>query len=467
MKNNFFIFVLVLLFTSSWAQEVTISDDINLRSDFMYEILGKVDDKILLYRDKGLDHTLQIFDDNLWQKESSELQFEKKRIEVVGLVSGEKDFNFFYNYRLKGDQILACRKFGSSGELLDTATISVNNALLSYQKYFFAYSKNKRFVALFSFFKDNAIKVHVFDNNKMEQVWENTYAFDFAFVRRDFSEFLVTDRGAGFLIFEKEKFKIGKPESRIDAYYLNEKTGGLTKREIAIEEKHVVDYRVDFDNINNNLVLAGLYGDKYKSRADGYFILRDDSIDFTPFEQELYRSLELNNKRKVNSLEDFVIADLVIRADGGLILITEMQREFSRKSSVGESRRQSFDMRAYTDYYNEDLVVFSIHPDGKKHWSRILRKKQFSQDDGGYFSSFFIFKSPTELRLIFNDEIKQDNTVSEYILNPIGENERNIVMNTEYQKLKLRFLEGIQISTSDFIVPSERNNKFNLVKVSF
>jgi hypothetical protein len=111
--------------------------------------------------------------------------------------------------------------------------------------------------------------------------------------------------------------------------------------------------------------------------------------------------------------------------------------------------------------------VFSIHPNGKEHWKKILRKKQFSQDDGAYYSSFFVFKSPSELRFIFNDEIKMDNTVSEYILNPIGENERNIVMNTEYQKLKLRFQEAIQISTRDFLVPSERNSKFNLVKVSF
>ena len=50
-----------------WGQKVTVSEDINLRTDYVYDILGKVDDKILLYRDKGFNHVLQVFDENLWE----------------------------------------------------------------------------------------------------------------------------------------------------------------------------------------------------------------------------------------------------------------------------------------------------------------------------------------------------------------------------------------------------------------
>ncbi len=465
--QSILVYIFIACTFSLYGQKVTVSDDINLRSDFMYDILGKIDNKILLYRDKGFDHTLQVFDDNLWEKETIQLEFEKKRIDAVGIIPTKVDFNFFYSYRKKGDQILACRKFDSSGNLLDTATVAVNNALLNYQKYYFTFSENRRFISLFSFMRDNAMKVHLFDVEKMSLVWENIYSFDFAYVRRDFREIVVSDIGSMFIIFEKDNFKIGKPDSQIELHYLNPSTGGNVKQTISFGSKYIVDYAVKYDNVNEKLMLAGLYGDKFRSRADGYFVLKNGSFEFTAFDEALFEELEKNNKRRVTNLEDYVIADLILREDGGIILISEMQREFSRKSNVLEGRRQSFDIRAYTDYYNEDLVVFSIHPNGKEHWRKVLRKKQFSQDDGGYYSSFFVFKSPTELRFIFNDEIKQDNTVSEYIINPIGENERNIVMNTEYQKLKLRFLEAVQISTNDFLVPSERNSKFNLVMVSF
>lgn len=450
-----------------YGQRVTVSEDINLRSDYIYDILGKVDDKILLYRDKGFNHVLQVFDDNLWEKESIELEFEKKRISALGLLGGDKDFSFFYTYRSKGDQVLACRKFDSGGSLLDTTTISISNALLDFQKYFFAFSTDHRYASLFTFERDNKMLVHMFDTKTMQVMWSKVYIFDFPFMRRDFREFLVADNGGAVVVFEREEFNIGNSSEFIEAYYLSSQAGDLFRQTLSAEEYAIVDYKMAYDNTNSKFVLAGLYGERNRTRADGYFMLINGQLQFTPFRQDLFRELEKNSKRKVNSLEDFVVADIIVREDGGVLLVAEMQRQFSRKSNMMEGRRQSFDMRAYVDYYNEDMVVFSIHPDGKPHWERVLRKKQFSQDDGGNFSSFFVFKSPRELRFIFNDEIKQDNTVSEYIINPIGENERNIVMNTEYQKLRLRFQEAVQISTRDFIVPSERNAKFNLVKVSF
>lgn len=467
MKHLILLSLFSLLSSLAWSQRVTVSEDINLRSDYIYDIIGKVDGKILLYRDKGFNHVLQVFDDNLWQKESVELQFEKKRISAIGLLGAEKDFSFFYTYRRKGDQVLACRKFDASGSLQDTATIGITNALLSYQKYFFTQSLNKRFAGIFTFEKDNLMQVYMFDTKTMKLAWSKTYIFDFPFMRRDFRQFLVSDSGAGVLVFERDDFRIGKSEESIETYILNSGSGDLTRVSFSFDKKFIVDYKVAYDNTNEKIVLAGIYGDKFRTRADGYFMLVNGQLQFTPFKEELFQELEKNNKRKVSFLEDYSIADIIIREDGGILLVAEMQRKFSRKSNMMEGRRQSFDIRAYVDYYNEDMIVFSIHPNGEAHWEKVLRKKQFSQDDGGYFSSFFVFKSPKELRFIFNDEIKQDNTVSEYILNPIGENERNIVMNTEYQKLRLRFQEAIQISTRDFIVPSERNSKFNLVKVSF
>ena len=47
-------------------------------------------------------------------------------------------------------------------------------------------------------------------------------------------------------------------------------------------------------------------------------------------------------------------------------------------------------------------------------------KKQYSQDDNAIFSSFFLFQNPRELRFLFNDDIKTENTVSEYIITGSG-----------------------------------------------
>ena len=126
-----------------------------------------------------------------------------------------------------------------------------------------------------------------------------------------------------------------------------------------------------------------------------------------------------------------------------------------------------FPPRGFIDYYHEDLILFATYADGKEHWKKILFKKQFSQDDDGIYSSYFLFKTPSRLRLIYNDEIKNANTVSEYVLDPTGDAERKSVLSTEYQNLKLRFRDAIQTGPQSIIVPSEKSWKINLVKIDF
>ena len=65
-------------------------------------------------------------------------------------------------------------------------------------------------------------------------------------------------------------------------------------------------------------------------------------------------------------------------------------------------------------------------------------------------------KTPSRLKLVFNDEIKNNNTVSEYILDPLGRFNRNSLLSTDYQNLKIRFADAIQISSNEFLAPIEK-----------
>ena len=69
--------------------------------------------------------------------------------------------------------------------------------------------------------------------------------------------------------------------------------------------------------------------------------------------------------------------------------------------------------------------------------------------------------------MIYNDEIKSNNTVSEYVLDPLGNYKRTSVLSTEYQNLKLRFQDATQISSTELLVPSQKNYDLSLVKIDF
>ena len=69
--------------------------------------------------------------------------------------------------------------------------------------------------------------------------------------------------------------------------------------------------------------------------------------------------------------------------------------------------------------------------------------------------------------LLFNDEIKYETTCSEYVLSPAGDFDRNSLLTTDGQNLRLRFRDALQVSAGECLVPSEFRNKLRLVLLRF
>ena len=158
----------------------------------------------------------------------------------------------------------------------------------------------------------------------------------------------------------------------------------------------------------------------------------------------------------------------------GSFFISEISKEYSRRSPYNSSfagrttgGNTGFSSRGWMDFYNEDIVLTNVDPEGQIDWSKVLYKKQFSQDDDGVFSSFFIMRTPSRLRFIYNDEIKTNSTVSEYLLDPLGRVARNSLMSTEYQNMRMRFKDAVQLNSTSVLVPSEKNYDLSLVKITY
>jgi len=151
-----------------------------------------------------------------------------------------------------------------------------------------------------------------------------------------------------------------------------------------------------------------------------------------------------------------------------VLLIGERTRVFQR--NAGNVNQTFYNMgggRFAVDFYYDEIFVISIHPDGTKHWSTVMHKKQFSQDDDGVYSSFFLLRSASTLHFLFNDEIEYENTVSEYVLKGNGKFKRKSLMSTENLKLRLRFRNAVQVGVDTLIIPSERRNRLKLVRMVY
>ena len=149
------------------------------------------------------------------------------------------------------------------------------------------------------------------------------------------------------------------------------------------------------------------------------------------------------------------------------MLIAEQQKQFTRRSSSVAGRYYMGRDLHHVDYYYNDIIVFSIHPSGEIYWSDILRKRQYSQDDDAMFSSYFLLKTPEVLRFIYNDEVRQNGLISEYILEANGESRRRALPSINQQNVLIRLTTGIQTDINEFVAISEFRNHMRLMRFEY
>lgn len=452
-----------------------VSEDLSLRNDVAYEIIGKLKGKYLLYRDKSTEFMVQAFDDKLQQSWEKEIELDKKRPEPIGIIPATDGFNLIYHYKQRGDTYLKIHQYDAAAELDDSLTI------MRFEEQFYTpsmeliYSEDRSKGLVYYTEQNNKLTAVVFDVNEMELIWEHQFTFPETNFNRDFNQILLDNRGDLYVVFDKNNTKIKQEEHLFNIHHYTGKSDKSLFYNINVKQYLTYDVYFNYDNLNQKLVAGGLYSDKNRGRAEGLFYLNlspkdpdNHQLVFHPFEEEFVNTVMGKKNKGDKGIIDCDIQEIVLRRDGGILMIGERNKIYER--------RMASNSRGYTDrsgnpfvvdYYYDDLFVVSVHPDGKVHWKNVLHKKQYSQDDDAIYSSYFLLKTPQNLRLIFNDEISYENTVSEYVINGTGNLDRNSVMSTEDQELRLRFRDALQTSANEMIVPSERRNRLKLVKVIY
>jgi hypothetical protein len=478
VRNSVYIKMIKVLFVSlflisgfiSFGQVITISEDLPLRNDYDYTILGWVENDLLLFRDRGHEFFIQAFDAEMHLKWERQLNLGENKADIIGVVSRPDRIHLLFGTREKGNYYIRHSSFDHSMTLIDTMTLGIVEKIFLTPRVQMIKSEDETKVILYR--DDNTgMDLISYDLNTLKSLWASTLDLKGVNLGNDSRSMEVSNTGEFYLTLEPDKF-LQKVQSLV-VFSSIPGTHEFIHETIDMGDQQVYDYYTQFDNVHQDLAITGMYSDHNASRAQGFYFVRykpgiDLKVHLLPFDESLLA--EVNGKEVAISrgLTDFNVQKVALRQDGGAVVIAELNKEFSRRSSLPMRRDNvTFGHSGWVDYYYEDLILFAINPDGTSHWKKVLRKRQYSQDDDAIYSSFFLLKSPARLRFLFNDEIKQENTVGGYEVTGTGYVERKTVFNTDYQKLKLRFKDGLQVAYNECIIPSERNNRLNLVRIQY
>ena len=108
--NNFFILILsFLIYTTGFAQGIEISDEQSMRTDYSYEIIGKLDGKILFFKEESSDFILQAFDDKMKVVKENNIDLDKSYLKYIGTTIGRKDFTLLFSFRKLGSRLVSIK----------------------------------------------------------------------------------------------------------------------------------------------------------------------------------------------------------------------------------------------------------------------------------------------------------------------------------------------------------------------
>ncbi|MEZ4983494.1 MAG: hypothetical protein R2795_00395 [Saprospiraceae bacterium] len=454
------------------AQQLTVSEEIPLNSDLSYDVLGQLGGHILLFRNGKTQFHIQAFNTQLRESWMKELELDKRLPNVLGIVPTQEDFTLVYSFRQRGNTIIKAHRYDPAANLQDSATL-VNLGYLFFTPRFELVRSEDRSKLLIHYSENqDVIRSYAFDLPTQALLWEKAFTPEEFIYDRDFVQATIDNKGQAHFILAKDNFRSRRKQHYYQIYSYNG-SGEPIGQNIPLE-KLTFDVFFKADNLNNQLIAAGLYSDENLERAEGYFYLKyqpgsetDPVPLFTPFSEAFLENLLGKEYREGKGLSETSVRDIVLRRDGGALLVAERNRQLQRRTGMTNRAFADPTVMNLVDFYFEEVFVLSIHPDGALHWETILHKRQYSQDDNGIFSSYFMFETPGRLRFLFNDEIKHENTVSEYVINGLGEYDRNSLFNTTNLDLRLRFRSAVQINSQELIIPSERKNRLRLVRLRY
>ncbi len=444
-----------------------------MRNDYGYEIIGRLRDRILLFRDKYDEFEVQAFDNQLqpsWSRNLEDLG--KRGVQILSVVGGKNDFSVIFQLRQRSRTTLRIHKYDPGANLIDSMTVKdYGERVFAPPSLDILRSDDKNCFAVFNTTERGKLEITCFRLDKMQVQWDKTLAVNDDFYEMGLHAMALSNAGEFFLISEINNRRSRIEEHEFRVLRVGNAADQLTQ--VPLKQFLTNDMRFVYDNSNQRLVAAGLYGEKNRDRANGAFFLTlspgDSSshvIHYEPFDDKFISILRQKDVEDDKGLEDAEVKQLILRQDGGVVLIAERQHEIQRGNTAGRGFWRE-GVRSVVDFYYDDLFIIAFHPDGKIHWKTALHKKQYSQDDEGSYSSFFLHRSADKLRVMFNDEIKYENTCSEYVITPAGDFDRNSLANTLGQNLRLRFRDALQISAAECLVPSEFRNKLRLVLLRF
>lgn len=467
------------------AQDIIFSEAQKLPGKTQYfRILGKNNQGIILRKYGKSVNIIEAYSGNLKLNWRRDLSLAQSNPEIIKMVLYPSKTHVFYLSVVKGENVVFVdrldAKFMGNGQSLAIDTLGreiegdpsrvklVHSQDKSKQVIYTPYYKGAELQGVRLVGLSDALQVLYKHNVELANL-DGSLS-----IRR----ILPADSGDVYLLIENKDRE--KRKSNVeDEYYVlrfDPVTKTVSRLDFEIDDRLFGNMMLEMDNVNNRLVAIGFYSGDGKKIGKGYFYHAYDlstkqlvtkvSNDFGA--DLLFKITGKDSIQNDGGLYSFNINEVILRYDGGAIIIAESKFDNTENRQVPSfvaTAGPSF--RTVNVTYFNDVMVISLLPDGTHDWETLLRKKQVSEDDDGWLSSYCMVTTYDKLRFVYNEEIYPNTNINEYSVDSKGETKREFILNAGDENVTLVPKSGKQISAREVVIPSFRRSYIRLVKITY
>ncbi len=479
---------LLLVFAgTAKAQALAISEPERVSSSLLnYRVLGKNEGGVLVYKHRRDKEVIEAYDKSMNLVRRKTLDYGERDAETVNIyLSPDGGLLHFYTYKEKRTEYLEAQRMNArlvdvgAPVLLDSVDKREDG---NWDDFLMRQSPDRNWLLIFRLDTRtttmDGVHARVF-NPALEEQFNEHLILDGVDRLMLLHDAFISDRGDLTFAFVKDHVRLKSGEQPHLTFHIRPADFGLFRR-LAVDEMPDVKIReVDFawDQLNNRVVATGFYNEGSRSYAAGVLFASASasgewfSKRFVPFDADFVADVTGRSSRKRDEIPLYTVQDVIVRSDGGAVLVSEYVNESSEAYEYTDYDPYYGGYRTAMRYINyheyEDILLLMIDPDGTVRWDDVIRKKQVSREDYGRNSSYALLNAQTRLFFVFNEDISYDTNVMQYALDPKGRLQRDAIFNADANEVMLVPRKALQVSGNELVIPSLYKNNLAFVKLAY
>ncbi|MDO6428954.1 hypothetical protein Q4E93_00045 [Flavitalea sp. BT771] len=484
------------------AQQIIYSDperEDNRRTNF--EIIGKINGNYLVFKNNNSNNAICIYNGDMKLVQRVPLAFMPDKYINVDFVAYPDYFYMIYEHQHKS--IVHCMAVKMDGMAkpmgepmeLDTTQIgfAANNKI-----YTTIASENKQKIMVFKINSKNNknflfttllydAQLNVLDKHRMYLPMEERNEL--------FTDFLLDNEGE--LVFGKF-LRSGSNDyiSRVTLVTKDVQADSFSVKDIGSADRILDEIKMKVDNTNRRFILTGFYYKQKRGNIEGLYTvvwdkgtntrLKETVAIFNDELRALAKSSDANLKMAFN---DFFIKNIIVKRDGGFLLISESLYTTSRGNMFNRWDYMYnpafgpgfYSPYYYSPYYNpwnrnygnyatrfhaENIMIIAFDKDGSIQWSNIIPKSQFD-DESENLISYEMMNTGGELHFLFNQYERRNMLLNDQSISPEGKITRYPTLKNLDKGYDFMPRYGKQVSSWETIIPCLYRNYLCFAKVNF